>query len=59
MAVSKLYRSSRASDEGHALWEALLCIAVLAVVGALAIAASYGGAFLLAMALGWRYRSPD
>ncbi len=32
---------------------------LVAVVGALAIAASYGGAFLLAMVLGWRYRSPD
>jgi hypothetical protein len=31
---------------------------LVAVVGVLAIAASYGGAFALGLVLGWRYRSP-
>ncbi len=32
---------------------------LVAVVGVLAIAASYGGAFVVGMLLGWRYRSPE
>ncbi|MFN0252472.1 MAG: hypothetical protein ACKV2T_36685 [Kofleriaceae bacterium] len=31
---------------------------LVAVVGVLVIAASYGGAFALGLVLGWRYRSP-
>lgn len=32
---------------------------LVAIVGVLAIAASWGGAFFLGMLLGWRYRSPS
>jgi drug/metabolite transporter superfamily protein YnfA len=32
---------------------------LVAAVGVLAIAASYGGAFVLGMLLGWRYRPPS